>query len=267
MNRTTITKTTFHFLDEAPKQCQEISVPVQIIAITEANLHRLLVSHFCGSWGWNIQSEAICQIHIHLALCANSEFINCSFMPFSVRLSVINTIPAKWLLDYLWCMSLLEWLKIWSKFYRIPLFCNTEYPPPPENENCQKSWHFDFSVAEYPPPPPKLKFRQILALWLFSCRIPPPPGKLKFRQILALCDFSVAEYPPPKWKLSEILALTFQLQNTPPPPENENCQKSWHFDFSVAEYPPPPQKLKFREILALCDFSVAEYPPPQKIEI
>ena len=26
-------------------------------------------------------------------------------------------------------------------------------PPPPGNENCQKSWHFDFSVAEYPPPP------------------------------------------------------------------------------------------------------------------
>ena len=31
------------------------------------------------------------------------------------------------------------------------------------------------------------------------------------------------------------------IQNTPPSPENENCQKSWHFDFSVAEYPPPPQ--------------------------
>ena len=23
----------------------------------------------------------------------------------------------------------------------------------PRNENCQKSWHFDFSVADYPPPP------------------------------------------------------------------------------------------------------------------
>ena len=53
-------------------------------------------------------------------------------------------------------MSLLEWLKFWSKFYRIPLFWNTvsEYPPSPENENCQRSWHFDFSVSEYPPPPP-----------------------------------------------------------------------------------------------------------------
>ena len=88
---------------------------------------------------------------------------------------------------------------------------------PHKNENCQKSWHFDFSVAEYPPPnwnlgiswhfvifqlqitppPEKLKFRQILALCdFFSCRLPPP--KLKFRHILALCDFSVADYPPQK---------------------------------------------------------------------
>ena len=42
---------------------------------------------------------------------------------------------------------------------------------PPENENCQKSWLFDFSVAEYPPR--KWKLSEILALWLFSCRIPP----------------------------------------------------------------------------------------------
>ena len=59
---------------------------------------------------------------------------------------------------------------------------STEYPyseiqfqnTPPENENCQRSWHFDFSVSEYCPPW-KLKFRQILVLWLFSFRIPPPP--------------------------------------------------------------------------------------------
>ena len=45
---------------------------------------------------------------------------------------------------------------------------------PPPNENCQRSWHFDFSVSEYPPPPPqKWKLSEILALWLFSFRIPP----------------------------------------------------------------------------------------------
>ena len=162
-------------------------------------------------------------------------------------------------------MSLLEWLKIWSKFYRIPLFWNTEYPPP-ENENCQRSLHFDFSVSEYPPPR-KLKFRQILALChlLFSFRIPPlpknlnlgrswhfvtfqfqntpppptpHPRKLKFRQILALCDFSVSEYPPPpeNWNLGRSWHfVTFQFQNTPPPN-------------------PPPRKLKFRQIFPMGNF-------------
>ena len=87
--------------------------------------------------------------------------------------------------------------------------------------------------------------------------------------------------------------LTFQFQNTLFPPQNENCQRSWHFDFSVSEYPllpplppenencqrswhfdfsvseyPPPKKLKFRQILALCDFSVSEYPsPPENLNL
>ena len=73
--------------------------------------------------------------------------------------------------------------------------------------------------------------------------------------------------------------LTFQFQNTPPP-QNENCQRSWHFDFSVSEY--PPQKMKIvRDLGTLTfqfqntplpenencqrswhfDFSVSEYPP------
>ena len=52
--------------------------------------------------------------------------------------------------------------------YRIPP------PPPPEMKNCQKSWHFDFSVAEYPPPPGNENCQKS---WHF--------------------DFSVAEYPPP----------------------------------------------------------------------
>ena len=160
-------------------------------------------------------------------------------------------------------MSLLEWLKIWSKFYSLPLFCNTEYPPPPRNENCQKSWHFDFSVAEYPPPQ-KWKLSEILALWLFSCRIPPP--KLKLRQILELCDFSSADYPPPpeNWNLGRSWNFViFQVQITPPtPPENWNLGRSWHFVIFQVQITPPPRKLKLRQILELCDFSSADYPPP-----
>ena len=143
-------------------------------------------------------------------------------------------------------MSLLEWLKIWSKFYRIPLFCNTEYPlpqklkfrqilglwvfsvteyppPPPENWNLGRSWDFEYFQLQNSPPPPspwKLKFRQILGLWVFSVTEypptppPPPTPKLKFRQILGLWVFPVTEYPPP----------------APPPdlPNGKLCVVSYH---------------------------------------
>ena len=223
-------------------------------------------------------------------------------------------------------MSLLEWLKFWSKFYRIPLFWNTvsEYPPPPKWKLSEilALWLFSFRIPtpkwklseivalwlfsfRIPPPPWKWKLSEILALWLFSFRIP-PPRKWKLLEILALWLFSF-RIPPRKWKLSEILALwlfsfrippppkmkivrdlgtlTFQFQNTPlppkmkivrdlgtltfqfqnTPPENENCQRSWHFDFSVSEYPPP--KWKLSEILALWLFSfrISPFPPKMKI--
>ena len=51
-------------------------------------------------------------------------------------------------------------------------------------------------------------------------------------------------------KSTEYPYSEIQFQNTPLP-ENENCQRSWHFDFSVSEYPPPQKKLKFGQILAL----------------
>ena len=91
-----------------------------------------------------------------------ARYWSCQIISLHIR-SMWETICDAWA-----CWS--GW-NFWSKFYRIPLFWNTvsEYPPPhPENENCQRSWHFDFSVSEYPPSPSppqkKLKFRQILAL-------------------------------------------------------------------------------------------------------
>ena len=158
-------------------------------------------------------------------------------------------------------MSLLEWLKFWSKFYRIPLFWNTvsEYLPPPENWNLGRSWHFDFSVSEYPPR--KLKFRQTLVLWLFSFRIPPPPRKLKFRQILALWLISFRIPPPRKLKFRQILALWLFSFRIPPSPKNWNLGRSWHFDFSVSEYPPFPENWNLGRSWYF-DFSVSEYPPP-----
>ena len=116
-------------------------------------------------------------------------------------------------------MSLLEWLKIWCKFYIIPLFCNTECPPPPR----------------------KLEFRQILGLWVFSITDNPPPRKLEFRQILGLWVFSITEYPPPEnWNLSRSWDFGYFNYRIPPPPRRlEFRQILGLWVFSITEYPPP----------------------------
>ena len=75
-------------------------------------------------------------------------------------------------------MSLLEWLKFWSKFYSLPPILKYRIPPPPR----------------------KLEFRQILALWLG--RIPLPP-KLEFRQILAIWVLTWQNTPPSPQKKIE----------------------------------------------------------------
>ena len=130
---------------------------------------------------------------------------NSTVYPYS---AIQNTPPPKWKLS--------EILALWLFSCRIP--------PPPENWNLGRSWHFVISQLQNTPTP--------------------HPQKLKFRQILALCDFSVAEYTPPK--------------------KNWNLGRSWHFVIFQLQNTPPPRKLKFRQILALCDFSVAEYTPPKK---
>ena len=149
---------------------------------------------------------------------------NSTEYPYS-EIQFQNTpLPRKWKLS--------EILALWLFSFRIP-------PPPKKNENCQRSYHFDFSVSEYPPPPPKWKLSEILALWLFCFRIP-LPWKWKLSEILSLWLFSFRIPPSPqKWKLSEILAL-------------------WLFSFRIPPPPPPPGKLKFGQILALQDFSVSE---------
>ena len=57
-------------------------------------------------------------------------------------------------------------------------------------------------------------------------------------QNTVILKYSFRIPPLPKMKIVRDLGtFTFQFQNTPPPsPENENCQRSWHFDFSVSEY-------------------------------
>ena len=90
-------------------------------------------------------------------------------------------------------MSLLEWLKIWCKFYRIPLFCNIEYPPP-ENGNLGRSWDFEYFQLQNTPP----ENWNLGRSWDFEYfqLQNTPPQKLDFRQILGLWVFSITEYPP-----------------------------------------------------------------------
>ena len=113
---------------------------------------------------------------------------------------------------------------------------------------CWSGWNFGPNSTEYPyseiqfqntPHPPKMKIVRDLGTSTFQFQNPPLPWK---------------------WKLSEILALWLFSFRIPPPPENEKCQRSWHFDFSVSDYTPPlppphthspPRKLTFRQILAL----------------
>ena len=112
-------------------------------------------------------------------------------------------------------MSLLEWLKIWSKFYSLPLFCNTEYPPPPKMKIVRNLGTLTFKLQNNPPPP-KMKIVRNLGTLTFKLQNTPPPPPLEFRHFLVLCDFSVAEYPPLEFRHFLVLC-----------------------DFSVAEYPPP----------------------------
>ena len=162
-------------------------------------------------------------------------------------------------------MSLLEWLKIWSKFYRmIPILKDSfrippprkwklseslgtltfqfrrKVPPPPKIEIIGRSWHFVTFQFQNSPPPPKFKFRQILALCHFSVSEYPPP-QLKLRQILAICHFSVSVYPPPpNWNLGRSWSLcqgVLTVQTVPPP--NWNSGRSWHWvTFQFQNVPP-----------------------------
>ena len=93
----------------------------------------------------------------------------------------------------------------------------SEYPPPSENENCQRSWHFDFSVSEYPSPPPrKLKFGQILAFKTFQFQNTPPPKIEIWADLSTLRLFSF-RIPPPHSKIkiwADLGTLTL-FQKTP----------------------------------------------------
>ena len=110
----------------------------------------------------------------------------------------------------LWCMSLLEWLKFWSKFYRIPLFSNT--------------------VSEYPPP--KMKIVRDLGTLTFQFQNTLPPPKIEIWADLGTLTFQFQNTlppPPENWNLGRSWHFDFSVSEYPPPPENWNLGRSWHF--------------------------------------
>ena len=76
-------------------------------------------------------------------------------------------------------------------------------PPPPENWNLGRSWHFEFWLGRVPPPPKNWNLGRSWNFRVLTWQSTPPPPPLKLRQILAL------------W------VLTWQSTPHPPPPPPE----------------------------------------------
>ena len=150
-------------------------------------------------------------------------------------------------------MSLLEWLKFWSKSHRIPLFCRIPLYPSP-------------SPSPSPPPPPQWKLSESPNP---RCpRIPPPKWKLSESP-----NLRCPRIPPPKWKLSE--SPNSRCPRIPPQmkivresksevsqntPQNENCQRVQIR--GVPEYP-PNWKLYFSFLSPNFMLPRIPTPPPQ----
>ena len=167
-------------------------------------------------------------------------------------------------------MSLLEWLKFWSKFLRIPLLCSTEYPPTkkkwklsecpspsreyPPNENCHRVQVWVQNTL------PKMK---IVRESKSEYRIPPSNENCQRVQVrvqntpspkMKIVRESKSKYRiPPKMKIVRESKSEYRI-----PPQIKIVRES------KSEYRIPPQ-LNFSHFLALWVFSVLtpQYPPPQ----
>ena len=105
-------------------------------------------------------------------------------------------------------MSLLEWLKFWSKFFQNTPYSEVQFQntPSPENENCQRVQIQEFQNT---PPPRKWKLSESPNL-SFRIRIPP---KIENCQRVQIREF---QNTPPKIKIvREFKSKSFRIP-TPP---------------------------------------------------
>ena len=111
-------------------------------------------------------------------------------------------------------MSLLEWLKFWSKFYRIPPILKYSFRiPPPQNENCQRAQVREFQNT--PPPNWNLgrswhfktfQFQNIWYQWETMC------GKLLHVETLSSPD----NYSFTLWRQQQFLVSKMPVLWRPP---------------------------------------------------
>ena len=139
--------------------------------------------------------------------------------------------------DYLWCMSLLEWLKFWSKFSEnTPILYLVQNTPPP--------WKLSESPnprgTEYPP------MKIVRESKSERYRIPPNENcqRVQIREVqntppmkIVRVQIREVQNTPPNENCQRVQIR--EVQNTPLPPQNENCQR---VQIQEVQNTPPPQK-------------------------
>ena len=103
-------------------------------------------------------------------------------------------------------MSLLEWLKFWSKFRENTPILKYRIPPPP-NENCQRA-----QIQEFQNTPPNENCQRVQIREFQNT----PPMKIVRVQIQEF------QNTPPMKIVRESKSESFRI---PHPPQNENCRR------------------------------------------
>ena len=136
----------------------------------------VFLSHLSKSSGKETWSECVdlCECFLILACACGcvslpARNVNETLSPWAQIVSLHMSLRSMWETTVMH-KQVSGWTVNFGPNFPVHKF-TPEYPPPPENWNLGRSWHFV----------------------TFQFRNTPPPRKLKFRQILALCDFSVSE--------------------------------------------------------------------------
>ena len=153
-------------------------------------------------------------------------------------------------------MSLLEWLKFWSKSHRIPLFCsNLIQNTPHQNENCQR---VQIQVSQNTPP----KMKIVRGSKSEGPRIPPPKSKLPTS--FPKSKSKGPRIPPPPNPNFQLLFLSPNPKVPEYPPPHPKSKLPTFFPKSKSEGPRIPPQIQTSNFFPKSKSEVTEYPPPPK---